>query len=258
MSLPDYYCGDYDLKGKNPNAYEPLAGCDMMAHNVGDHNAWSKALYGWISPYVVSGNAEITIESTTDTGEFVIIPTKTKVTEGEGFYTLLDQFIMVEYLTPTGVAEYDTKHQYAGAYPIWYSQPGIRITLVDARLGMFNYSGTFLGFTASVSAGSGYYTSFACNNNSLSRSCFENFKLIEIIPNGNKKAKTLDSNEFGSNSLLYHEGDWFGSHGNFDNFMVHDKTGDWDTKKGKGDAFGFEINIKRMDENGARLVINTL
>ena len=256
LSLPDYYNGDYNKQGSDANCYEPIAGCDMMAHNIGDHNAFSKALYGWVAPYVAQGNAEITLRSTTDTGEFLIIPCKRTIEE-TGFYSLLDQYLLVEYLTPTGVAQYDTTRKYAGTYPQYYSEAGVRICLVDARPGQFTSSG-FQGFTSSISAGSGYYVSFACDNNSVDGSCFPNYKLIEVIPNGNRQARTLPKNEFGSNSILYHEGDWFGSHGNFNNFPFHSTDGTWNSKKGLGEAFGFELNIKRIDENGARIVINEL
>lgn len=256
LSVPDYYNGDYKKQGSDPNCYEPIAGCDMMAHNIGDHNAFSKALYGWVAPYVAQGNAEITLRSTTDTGEFLIIPCK-KTIEETGFYSLLDQYLLVEYLTPTGVAQYDTTRRYAGTYPQYYSEAGVRICLVDARPGQFS-GGKFQGFTSAISAGSGYYVSFACDNNSVDGSCFPNYKLIEVIPNGNRQARTLPKNEFGSNNILYHQGDWFGSHGNFNNFPFHSTDGTWNSKKGLGEAFGFELNIKRIDENGARIVINKL
>lgn len=210
LSLPDYYNGNYN--SSDPNAYDPLGALDMMAYNVGDHNAFSKALYGWIAPYLVYGNTTINLRSTTDTGDFIVIPVN-ELDDPTRDFTLLSQYIMIEFLTPTGVALADSLDAYIGYYPVWYSTPGIRVTLVDARMGMFVYSSqaqsyVFNGFTASTSAPSGGYTSFACDNNDIGRSCFSTYKLIEIVPANGIKAKNL-ANGRADNDCLYKEGSEF-------------------------------------------------
>lgn len=50
LGLPDYY--DYD-GSVGPDG--GLGGLDMMDANWGDHNAFSKAMLGWLTPQVVSG-----------------------------------------------------------------------------------------------------------------------------------------------------------------------------------------------------------
>lgn len=55
LGLPDYY--DYDDCDDTPARIGPdggLGGFDMMDHNWGDHNAFSKWLLDWISPSVIS------------------------------------------------------------------------------------------------------------------------------------------------------------------------------------------------------------
>ena len=242
LSLPDYYNGDYN--SSDPYAYDPLGCLDMMAYNVGDHNAFSKALYGWTAPYLVYGESTVNIRSTTDTGDFIVIPVN-KLERPDREFTLLSQYIMIEYLTPTGVAYSDSLDAYAGSYPVWYSEPGVRVTLVDARIGRFSYGGAFQGFTGSVSAGTGYYASFACDNNSIERSFDKRAKLIEIIPANGIPAKNL-TNHRADNSCLYQEGAEFNmdtSTSVWKNFCVDDNAG----TRTKQFVFGFKIEKMTKD-----------
>lgn len=163
IGAPDYY--DYDYQGKNP-----LGGADMMDYNVGDHNSLTKGWYGWTMPYIVEKNCSITINSTTDTGDFIIVPLPGKWyarndKENKWDGTLLDQFLMLEFLTPTGVNEQEADHAYSKGYPVFYSEPAIRITHVDARIGMFDYDSNFKGYTIQTTATqSGMYLRTAATN----------------------------------------------------------------------------------------------
>lgn len=210
LSLPDYYNGNYG--SSSMDAYDPLMSLDMMAWNIGDHNSFSKALYGWVSPYVVSGPSKITIRSTTDTGDFILVPVK-----GKFKGTLLSQYIIVEFLTPTGVANFDSLHQYANSYPQWFTQPGVRVCLVDARPGMFdNRTGNFINYTASVIMGDNYYVTFAHDNNNIERGAYPNCKIIEMIPNNetNDNENTVRyMNQRAKDENLFHQGDILGRRG---------------------------------------------
>ena len=145
---------------------------------------------------------------------------------------------MIELLTPTGVAKADSEDHYAGSYPVWFSEVGVRMTLVDAHPGRFDYNGNFQGFTASVSAGNGYYTTFACDNNKIERSCFKTYKLIEIIPSDGVAAKYLSGQA--KNEDLFHAGDKFNT--DF-TYGVHAKDG----KRGK--LFPYSVEITSMGED---------
>jgi M6 family metalloprotease-like protein len=54
LGLPDYY--DYDEPAGTAGEGPPggLGGLDMMDHNSGDHNCFSKLLLGWIAPRILS------------------------------------------------------------------------------------------------------------------------------------------------------------------------------------------------------------
>lgn len=255
LSLPDYYNGDYS--SSDPAAYDPLGGLDMMAYNVGDHHAFSKALYGWIAPYLVYGDATVTIRSTTDTGDFIIVPFDT-FDEPDREFTLLSQYLVIEFLTPTGVAYADSLDAYAGNYPIWYSTPGIRVTLVDARLGMFTYSSqsqsyVFQGFTGSVTPPSNGKTDFAADNCHIANSYNKNAKIIEILPATGVQAKYLSGNA--NNDCLYQKGDEFntGSASSvFNNFMGHGNGANWDR------VFGYSFTITNLGSETATIEFKKL
>lgn len=237
MSLPDLYNGDYSSSDRY--AYDAVGGVDMMSYNVGDQNSWSKALYGWVDPYVVHGNGQITLNSTTDTGEFIIVPIEGKWDSSNA--TLLSQYLLIEFVTPTGVAYSDSLDAYAGSYPMWFNQPGVRVFHVDARPGMFASGGKFQGFTASVSRGNGYYVTFANSNVHIDDSSFKQYKIIELV-SSTGVARVDATSEIAKNADLFHEGDSFNLKGStWQNFMLNGKDGTKDTKLGIG------FKIVRMD-----------
>ena len=236
LSLPDYYITDY-----NTADFDGLGYLDMMDYNIGDHNAMSKSWYGWINPYYVKGSTTATIRSTTKTGDTILIPI-----QGEYKNTLMDQFIMIEFLTPEGVAQYDGEHPFAGNYPLYYSKAGIRVIHVDARLGVFNYNTTkgeyqFTGFTSTTSKpGSNSYVSTACSNTATD-SCFKDYKLLEILPRQGKSIKYFGA---ATNDMLFQEGDVFGGNsGIWPNYKMHDVSG------GKTVDLGFSFEITKINGN---------
>lgn len=139
MGAPDYYSYDH-LEGP--------AGCvDMMDQNVGDHNAYTKMAYNWVGPMVIDGssnNFEITLPSYTDTGKFILLRNTTSDPWNQTPY---DEYLILEYYTPTGVNKMDST-----GYPEWagqttssggaayghggtYEHAGLQVFHVDARAG---------------------------------------------------------------------------------------------------------------------------
>ena len=249
LSLPDYYC-----QANTENNYDPLMKLDMMAYNIGDHNSWSKAVYGWHAPYVVSGNGTLTLNSTTDTGEFAIIPIQGKFNN-----TMLDQFLMLEFMTPTGVCTKDATeplYSQGSRYPRWYTEAGVRAILVDARPGIFTYNSatssyTFAGFTSSVNPPENGYVSLANDNNDPSRSSFTTYKLLELVSATGTTAKYL--NREAKDVDLFKQGDKFGIKGGvWEDFQCDGKNGERNTSLG----LGFEI--KKMTDSSVTIKFSTL
>ncbi len=136
MGLDDYYSYDRTKIGSTERYNEsPCAMADMMDCNVGDHNAYSKMLLGWAKPKVVlgEGSFSITLNSFTDTGDFLLVPA------GSWNGTPYDEYMILQYYTPTGLNEKDSdgyKEYSSIAYGHGgtYSYRGLQAFHVDSRV----------------------------------------------------------------------------------------------------------------------------
>lgn len=228
LGLADYYSyddGDISAMGK----------LDMMDYNVGDHNAYSKALYGWISPYVVEGRATITIDSFQNTGDSIIVPIRSSNWK-ETTYSLLDEYLILEYDTIDNLVVFDSLHKYANAYPIWFSQAGVRVIHVDSRIGVFSRSShSFLGYTKkSKIENDANYVYFA-HDNTLSRTARGN-RLAQVM---SKSGSLMTMTAL--NSDLFVQGDSFG-YDTFSNFKMN-----------SGAELGFKFQITEMNETSCTI-----
>ena len=116
LGLDDYY--DYD---DSTGPAGGIGGGDMMDYNVGDHNAYSKIMLGWIDPILVTGDSKITLGSFSSTGNAIVI---FKNYNG----TFFDEFLVIDFYTPDGLNDF-TKGEYG-----LFSTSGIRIYHVNAKL----------------------------------------------------------------------------------------------------------------------------
>ena len=137
LGLNDYY--DYSSQSV------PAGAVDMMDRNIGDHSAYSKYMLGWVTPKVIDGSAsdfEVTLSSFTDTGDCVILRS---TTEDPFNKTPYDEYLMLSYITPTGVNEQDSRgygeYNYAGyGNRGGYSEAGLQVMHIDNRLLSFEGS----------------------------------------------------------------------------------------------------------------------
>ncbi len=199
LGLDDYY--NYD----NDSSYKPTGGIDMMDYNVTDHNVWSKMALGWVKPYVVTGNAEITINPAESSGDAILIADSWNGTS-------FDEFMMLELYTPTGLNALDSQTAYNGSYPRGYTTYGVRLYHVDARIGKFTYSSSvgwyFNGYfepTSLYLSGNNYYG--IAHSNTPSFSADEEYRLIHMIQAGG--TNTFDTGSNGSNADLFTTGQTF-------------------------------------------------
>ena len=116
LGLDDYY--DYD-SSIGPDG--GLGGADMMDSNVGDHNAYSKILLGWINPQVITGTGTIELSSFSLTGEVLII----KKENDNNFFS---EYLIIEFYDQTGLNKV-----FSDGYNL-YSENGLKIYHVDADL----------------------------------------------------------------------------------------------------------------------------
>lgn len=132
FGLEDYYNTEPKSRG---GIYQPTGFMDMMDYNLGDHSSFSKYVLGWTTPKVVKDEGEITLKSFSQTGDFVLIPSK----NWNG--TPFDEYLLLEYYTPNGLNDafsFPTYSYFDGdnnqrifSYP---TRHGLRVYHVDARL----------------------------------------------------------------------------------------------------------------------------
>lgn len=128
FGLNDYY----NYEGTS----SPCGGADMMDMNIGDHNAYSKYLLGWVTPKVVDGTLEdfeITLSAFQDSGDCLLLRNQ----ESDSFNgTPYDEYLMLSYYTPTGLNEEDVSYASWSRYGTGgtYSYSGLIIHHIDERL----------------------------------------------------------------------------------------------------------------------------
>lgn len=235
LSLPDYYITDY-----NSSDYGGMGCLDMMDNNVGDHNAYSKMCYGWINPRRITGtegSVTLKMKSTTTTGDTIIIPAP-----GEWNNTYLDQYLLIEFLTPEGVAKKDGEQRYLGHYAKYYSKAGIRILHIDSRMGLFQRSGSnysFAGYTWNTKTDiEGAYVRVAADNTATD-SCYPKYKIAEVVPSDGKSIKYHGG--VADDDCLYYEGQGFGENGIWEDFKLNGISGE------KDKDFGFKIHVDKIE-----------
>lgn len=123
LGLPDYY--SYDRR------FGSQGGLAMMDLNVGDQDAFSKIALGWADPYVVTEDCRVTIQPNVENGDAILIADKWNG-------TAFDEYILLDLQVPLGLNALDASASYDHR-PLYYSQPGIRMLHVDARIGQFKY-----------------------------------------------------------------------------------------------------------------------
>ncbi len=116
LGLPDYYDYDDSIGPKGG-----VGGLDMMDHNWGDHNCFSKYVLDWIEPtIVIEGEQEITISPSEENPEAILV--MPDYTEDSPF----GEFFMVQYRK---------REKNDKTYP----NDGLLIWHIDARLDQYGY-----------------------------------------------------------------------------------------------------------------------
>ncbi len=149
LGLNDYYSTGYD-------GSTPAGKIDMMDNNVGDHNSYSKWALNWTKPVeqiVYDAKDETTKEYVVElrpfesSGDFAIIPAYSAeelsaehVEEKGKLDSPLAEYLTVEYFTPTGLNEQDSKTQYENYGINVMTEAGVEMAHVDSRLAYLSYN----------------------------------------------------------------------------------------------------------------------
>ncbi|MBM3909807.1 MAG: hypothetical protein FJ352_03460 [Firmicutes bacterium] len=197
LGLQDYYTYDRDA-----GDWGPSGALDMMDYNLGDHNGFSKMALGWVQPYVANRLIQsVTLPALSETPRILILPKATLT-------TMMDEYILIEFYQPTGLNQKDSQEAYAGRYPRMFTQPGIKIYHIDARIAQLIVTSQGLrlnGFVTNMQT-SGYRYQIA-HNNTVSRNATgtnPNHKLIHLLEASG--INTFRHGGFATNATLFQTG----------------------------------------------------
>ena len=201
LGLDDYYSYDYLDE-------EPLGRLDMMDHNIGDHNAYSKYLLNWLEPQLIEKEGEYLISTLGEEGNnALLIPANLDYFT----YSPYSEYLLIELFTPDNLNELDSSERYMnGKYdiPNHFTKTGVKILHVDSRLVVADESDKTYYYT-NINNDVLFHPSkvqFIGANNTSSKSINEDYKLLSLISSRHGK-NAFDANRNASNYDLFYNGD---------------------------------------------------
>lgn len=241
LGLEDYY--SYSTSKK----VSPMGGVDMMDDNIIDHNAFSKFCYNWVTPYLIDHTGTLTLEPSEDGGECAIIPTS-KGWNGSCF----DEYMMIEYYTPTGLNEKDSTSRYDGTYPLGFTESGLRIYHVDARMCQISANGNSYrigDYTDTITSSSTTGTLLAHSNTSDEGYNYldNSYRLLQTMDCTGKK--NFDEGYYtADNGILFTEGTTFSFSDYRDSFPLTSTMND-------GGTLPYSITVTSLSSSSVTLSI---
>ncbi len=243
LGLRDYYPSDnYNLA---------LGGHSMMDYNISDHDPYSKMLLSWAEPtyYDFKKNPTITVTLPAFEGsnQFLLLNV-------DWNHSTMDEYLLLEYYTPTGLNELDAKTKYDNR-PLGFTESGIKVYHVDSRIAKCHYD-SMLGSTVfdnyvdeipSQKEDDIYYVIGASNSLTDSRTnASRNGRYKQIALVENKQYNQLQSGTSADNDSLFQAGDKFDS-----SSSAYLLNGKWN----KGGEISFSFQVVSMNEQSATLTI---
>ncbi|MCR4562706.1 MAG: hypothetical protein K5694_05865 [Bacilli bacterium] len=253
LGLEDYYVASRNAKYKN---YCPMGYVDMMDANIIDHNAYSKFLYGWVKPYLVTDECEIYLRPSQQTGQCVLVPTS-KGSNGSAF----DEYMLFEFYTMEGLNYQDSAKSYRGYYPKGFTQMGVRAYHVDARLVEITYSttGTTKAYLTGTPTFDNYHAYLKAHSNSSGYNVYypeyRNVQIIDATTRLNFDTELgIDGNPLtATNTVLFQNGDVF----NFERYKNSFPRYYYNKQSlmNNGGTFDYNISFSGMSSSGVTLTI---
>jgi M6 family metalloprotease-like protein len=269
MGLEDYYTYEQSVLENTAN-YSPMGKVDMMDYNIIDHNAYSKFALGWVHPYVVSGATSLTLHPSASTGECVLLPT------GKGWNgSAFDEYLLLEYYTPTFLNQKDSLEPYPGNDLQGFSSNGVRIYHVDSRMATFTgvaneqsktvtyeyrYSDTLVGLSSDSMKG----TLLAHSNTNGLNYLDSDYRLIQELDategrNFDVDTELVEGEEVGctaTDASLFHDGDTFSYAAYAHSFPQFYYSGGINQLMNDGSKMPYSVTFSESSVEGITLSIN--
>lgn len=214
LGLDDYYVAKTDSSIKRN--YSPVGGIDMMDNNIIDHDSFSKMALGWVSPIDGSKGGTFTLSPFTESGDCLIIPS-----DGGWNGSPFDEYILVEFYSPTGLNKKDSDSAYKGNGGTLrgFTNYGVRIFHVDARMALITTKGV-QRYCDRVISSSTEATVLAHSNSGAYNYLNPAYRLIQLMDKGQKRnfdtdndpksvSSSIRAKAYADNTSLFYEGDEF-------------------------------------------------
>ena len=247
FGLDDYY--DYSDSGVDYIGY-----ADMQSYNMFDWNSFSKFSVGWISPYVVTGPTELTIQAASINGDCIVVPANPDTFNNSAF----DEYFLIELFSPYGnnVVNYPKNGTYQGSTWDYYCNNfedlgdyGVRMYHVNAQTYRWTGSG-FVEFNQHVTNQYVYIPTDNDGYNYSGRSSYftdwANYKELAIIQQGGVDtfgSTSSSARHFLSEDDLFHQGDVF-TFNAYKQFLTKNNT--VPSTMNNGETFPYKITFTAM------------
>ena len=249
FGLEDYY--DYN------HAYNPVGGFSMQDSNVGGHDPYSVLSLGWADPIIPTSSCRIKLSTFQESNQMIILTPSWNTYE-----SVFDEYLILEYYSPTGLNTFDTLYKYQpaneGEYPSGATMYGVRLWHVDGRLtrntGGSYTTNVYSNATIANSIHAFSNTSYGENMDHVSKLAkadkrYAEFNLLQLIRNNVYIDYRYSA--YLSNSDLFTTGSVFGmtAYGKqFPRKAVFEDTGDIDTLNSKN-YLGWSFKIESQTTN---------
>lgn len=243
LGLDDYYQYDDD------QTFDPSGAIEMHSYNIGDDNIYSKFSLGWVNPYYVKTDSEVTLKlrSSAFYGDAIIINDSWNKNS-------MDEYIIIEYYTPQGMNENDARNAYTpnGARANkMYTVNGFRIYHIDSRLvELKSPRWAASGYVDTLASGA--YTVGASNSPSRSRlsdflpkQLAIDYKYVHLLESNG--INTFKQGKFATNETLFKKGSSFTATAEFF------PNG---TKFNNGSEVGYRISINECESEYGSITIS--
>ena len=246
FGLEDYY----DYSGYS---YSPAGSFSMQDHNVGGHDPYSSFALGWGKAYIPTSTVTVKVKPFTTSGEMIVL-----TPSWNEFNSPFDEYLIIEYYTPTGLNKFDCDYKYAGSIQ-GSSQSGIRLWHVDSRLlyksgNWSNWSANKITTDPSISgnvvtmmmSNTYYYDYSSSGRISPLGQSYANYNQLQLIRN-NKTISHATTSDFSSDDL-FKKGNTF-SVADYNSQFVKDGV------LNNGKALGFTFKVSDLSSEYATIEI---
>ena len=151
----------------------------------------------------------------------------------------MQEYILIELYAPLGLQAKDSQEPFAGRYPRMFTQAGIRLYHIDARIAEMNNQGGYR-YVKSLDSRETRYR--LAHQNTASRSLNPDYKLIHLLEASGQN--TFRHQGFATNATLFQSGTIFNEGGDF---MLN-----------QGVPFGYRIHVELTSAMSAQIRIEKI